>query len=254
MNLEDAVYKILGWKILASAKIEGKDVVVVRKKKRVELVYDHVIHSQIFDGNRFTHQYWDYLLPLPAVFHRPRVLIMGLGGGTMPYQMKKIFGKNISIEVVERSPQIVGLSKAFLPEKLDAKITVAEGISYVSRKSSEYDIIISDMYIGEKMPNELYLEKNAEYFYNALSGKGIFAVNYALTMNSAIKKKELLSRLRKFFEVYEIDYPGGRGNKIIVCSKKYLREEIISKVSGYFNDVPDSMFLVKAYSGMKKAR
>ncbi len=254
MSLEETIYKILGWKVLASAKIGGKDVVVVRKKNRVELVYDHIIHSQIFDESIFTHQYWDYLLPLPAMFRRPRVLIMGLGGGTMPYQMKKIFGKKVLIEVVEKSPEMVKLSKTFLPKKLDAKITISEGISYVRKKRSEYDIIISDIYVGGRIPEELYLKKSAKYVHGALSKDGIFAVNYALTMNSAIRKKELLSMLGKYFKVYEIDYPGGRGNEIIICSKKYLCDEIISEVSNYFSNIPESRFLVKAYSGMKEVR
>ena len=183
MNIENAVYRILGWKILGREKIEGKDVIVVRKGERVEIVYDHIIHSQIFDGKIFTGQYWDYMMAPPALFKKSRVLVMGLGGGTVPYQMKKIFGGSIGLDVVEKSSKMIELSKVFLPEKLDMNVINEEAVKYIKGVKSAYDIIISDIYVGGKIPEELFMSRNAEYFNRALKSNGVLVINYALIHN-----------------------------------------------------------------------
>ncbi len=253
MNIENAVYRILGWKILGREKIEGKDVIVVRKGERVEIVYDHIIHSQIFDGKIFTGQYWDYMMAPPALFKKSRVLVMGLGGGTVPYQMKKIFGGRIGLDVVEKSSKMIELSKVFLPEKLDMNVINEEAVRYIKGVKSAYDIIISDIYVGGKIPEELFMSKNAEYFNRALKSNGVLVINYALTADSLSRKSGLVRRLERFFKVYQMSYPGARGNLILVCSKNFDAEEISERICGYFGKIKEKNRISSAYSRLKEA-
>ena len=224
---------------------------MVDKGNRRELVYDHVIHSRLYNDSIYTRQYWDYFSPLPAVFEKPRILIVGLGGGTMPFQIKKLYGKKATVEVVELSREMVKLSKAFLPEKLDARIILGDGNSYLSREKGRYDIIISDPYVGEQIPEDFFDEGYVKNAYNALKDDGILAINYALTLRSISKKAGLMKNLRRLFNVYDIDYPSSAGNIVIVCSKKYSAKEIIRRIDRNFPRDSENKFLLDAYSGMR---
>ncbi len=251
MGFYDFVYGLLGWRILAAEKIGGKDVVAVKKKGRRELVYDHVIHSMLRDDSIYTRHYWDYALPLPSIFRDPRVLVIGLGGGTIPYQMRKLFGKGISIEVVEADKRMLRLSRAFLPEKLEAKITIGDGRSYLARRKGEYSLIIADPYIGGEIPGGFFSGDFIGDAYEALKPDGVLAINYALTVRAVSQRPRLLAKLRGRFKVFSVHYPGSIGNVIFVCSKKYGAGEISSRVGKNFPRTPENSFLFRAYAKMR---
>lgn len=244
------MYELLGWRVLASTKIDGKDVVAVDKGNRRELVYDHVIHSQIYKNSIYTRQYWDYFTPIPAVFQKSKILIIGLGGGTMPFQIKKVFGKKVKIDVVEINREIVRLSKALLPKRLDAKIIIGDGYSYVSGKRGAYDLIISDAFLGKEIPDEFFKANYIQNVHRALNETGIFAINYILNPKDLLEKSHLMKELRKLFNVYILNYPHSAGNIVIVCSKKYEKQEIISKMEKNFPKDDENGFLLRAYSRM----
>ncbi len=248
MGFYGFIYGLLGWRILAAEKIDGKDVVAVKKKGRRELVYDHVIHSMLRDGSIYTRHYWDYTLPLPSIFNAPLVLVIGLGGGTIPYQMRKLFGKSISIEVVEAEERMLGLSRAFLPETLDAKITIGDGKSYLAMRKNEYSLIIADPYVGGEISAGFFAGEFIEDAYEALKADGVLAINYALTARAAFRKSGLLVKLRRRFKVFSVNYPGSIGNVILVCSKKYGAEEICSRIEKNFPRTQENSFLLRAYA------
>jgi spermidine synthase len=251
VEIADLIYRILGWKILASAKIDGRDVVVVEKGGRRELVYDHVIHSRLYNNSVYSGQYWDYFVPLPAVFPKPKMLIVGLGGGTVPFRIQKLFGKKVKIDVVEISREMVAMSRAFLPERLDANIIVEDGNAYLSRKKAAYEIIISDPYVGDGIPSAFFEEQYVKNCNRALKGNGILAINYALTFQTISRKPDLIKKLRKFFKVYVLHYPNAGGNIVLVCSKKYNSKEIARRIRKNFKKDKENEFLFKAYAGMK---
>lgn len=212
------------------------------------MVYDHIIYSQLKNGTIYTHQYWDYVLPIPAVYDHPKILIIGLGGGTMPYQMNKIFGEKASIDVVELNKEMVSLSKKFLPEEIQANIIIGDGYSYLEGKSQEYDIIISDPYIGGAIPDSFFESRFVENVSKALKEDGILAINYILTINSLSKKPSLTRQLRKYFKVYTVRYQYSAGNVILICSKSLDITEIKKRISENFPKSNENRFLLEAYS------
>ena len=118
---------LFGWKVLLEIK-EGRIDVVQRKDDRVVLSQNYV-YSKLSDGSIYTHSYWDYFIPMAALNKRSRVLVLGLAGGTIPYQMNVLFGKRARIDAVERDRNMVRASKAFLPKRLNAKIIIGDGFS-----------------------------------------------------------------------------------------------------------------------------
>lgn len=237
--------------MLASARINGMDVVAVKKRGRRELVYDHVIHSRLYDDSMYTRQYWDYLIPLAAVFENPRILIIGLGGGTIPFQIRKKFGSRVAIDVVEINKEMVRLSKAFLPESLDARIIIGDGYAYLAHKRAMYDVIIADPYVSGEIPDEFFQSNFIENANRALKENGILGINYALTIRALSRRPGLIKKLRKAFNVYTVNYPRSSGNAILVCSKKYKADEIHKRIRSNFPEDGENGFLLKAYSEMR---
>ncbi len=248
MGISEFIYRLLGWKILAEAKIDGKRVFVVRKRDCNVLVYDHVIHSMLKHGKIYTGHYWDYFLPLPSAYNKPRVLVIGLGGGTMPFQIKKLYGRKAKVDAVEKSAEMVRLSKAFLPERLDAKIIVGDGEDYLATKENHYDVIILDTYIGGSIPRK-FLEKSfVEKAGRALSSHGVFAINYAFTPETLARRPNLLRQLKSKFRVSLIGYPGSAGNTVIICTKGLTPGRLLEKISANFPRDKENSVILKAYS------
>ena len=42
---------------------------------------------------------WDYFTPLPLLYDKPNILMIGLGGGTIVYQINKLYSRKISMDV-----------------------------------------------------------------------------------------------------------------------------------------------------------
>ncbi len=247
MSLENAVYALLGWQVLASARIGGKDAVAVRKRKRRELVYDHVIHSCLYDNTIYTGQCWDYLLPLASVSGNPRILIIGLGGGTLPFQIMKKF-KRAEVEVVEISREMVRLSAAFLPERLAARVILGDGLEYVKRRKNAYDLIIMDAFVGSETPGAFFSRSFADNARKALKSNGILGINYIFTFRSLPKRRAFVESLKELFNVYQIAYPRSSYNSILVCSKRYGMAEISKRIERNFKQDGGNRQILKAYS------
>src|SRR5271157_3496842 len=67
------------------------------------------VFSKISKKSVYTGGFWDYFIPLAFAFDRPRVLVLGLGGGTMPYQIGTLTKGKASIDSVEISRKMAGL-------------------------------------------------------------------------------------------------------------------------------------------------
>ena len=220
----------------------------MQKKGRRELVYDHIIHSRLYDNTIYTGQYWDYMLPLAAAFKKPRILVIGLGGGTIPFQIRKKFGVSARVDVVEISREMERLSRAFLPEDPHARIILCDGLEYLRKTRSRYDVIISDPYISGEMPSEFFGAGFAEAASRALKPSGILGINLALTLRSMSKRRAMRRALGKEFTTYCLHYPGSSGNLVYVCSKKLRMGEMLERITANFSADERSAVLFGAYS------
>ena len=248
----DFIYSMLGWKILAHASVDNNDVYVVQKKRERVLVYDHAIHSLLRNNSIYTHYYWDYFLPLAALHRRPQILMIGLGGGTTPFQLSKLF-KPARIDVVEISDKIAKISKIFLQEKIRRmRVIIGDGHAYLTGKNSAYDLIIMDPYIGEHMEDGFFSDSFLSCVRRALKTDGTLAINYAFTLRNLVKKSNYEKKLKSVFWLYSISYKSSRGNRIYICSKRLSREEMLERIEANFPLSEENSFIIKAYAKMKQ--
>ncbi len=201
---------------------DGSVLKVVEKhgKNRTRiLMYNGTVFSTIRSESIYTNSYWDYFLPLPSLFKAPRVLVLGLGGGTIPYQIESMF-PDASIDAVEVDRDIVEISKIFLQRELRSSIIIADGYEFVNRTDKKYDIIISDPYVDDVMPEKFLSRKFISDVRSKLSEGGIFAVNFVISHKLVRMLEPFLSEIEAEFGSYERVIPlTVPGNNIIIAAK-----------------------------------
>lgn len=99
-----------------------------------------------------------------------RVLLIGLGGGTMPKQFLRLYPQ-MTIDVVEIDPLVVSVARQWfaLPADPRLRIHVADGRTFLARSSERWDLIVIDAYTtnryGDTIPAHL---TTREFFGEAL--------------------------------------------------------------------------------------
>ncbi len=238
-------------KLIYSSK-EGDDTIsVVENDEERSVKLNNITYSRLNKKSIYTNSYWDYFIPLPALYKKPKILMIGLGGGTIAFQLKKIFGEKVSIDIIELSKKMVEASKYFLPKKLTGvKIIIEDGASYIKTKTDYYDIIILDAYEGDHIPSVFLANEFAADVNKALKNNGVFAVNYALSLSALVYLEHYLKDLRKLFNVYTINNPFTSGNMLILGSKSFNRDEILKKIKEDFKENDENKTVLMGYREM----
>jgi spermidine synthase len=121
---------------------------------------------------------------LGALFLDPqpqRVLIVGLGGGTLPHTLEKLLPQS-QIDVVEIDPAIVRVAHDYFAFQGDAHvhIVVQDGRAYVRqalRGPMRYDLIMLDAYERQYIPEHMLTREFLQEVRSLLAPGGIVAAN-----------------------------------------------------------------------------
>ena len=111
-----------------------------------------------------------------------KILLLGLGGGAIVKELAPDF----SLDAVELDPKIAELAFEYFDLRFDKddSLIIADARNFLRQKGDNYDIIISDLYIGGTIPAHLYTKEMMELIKNRLSEKGVAVVNIAGTLQS----------------------------------------------------------------------
>ena len=196
------------------------------------------IQSVLMKNSDYSHDYWDLFPPLCYAFSKPRIFMIGLGGGTIAKQIDKKFGENAYMDIAEIDGKIVELARRFFGLGSNQKIIVGDGANILHLKKDKYDIIILDAYEGDVIPKQFLNEKFIKDAQGALKSSGILAINYISTMRINGALEQYMSALSKCFDVYEARIQKITWNSMIICAKGISKGEIIERIgsgTGYGN-------------------
>lgn len=117
-----------------------------------------------------------YVQPAPRT-----VLIIGLGGGTLPRALSQIVPQ-AQMEIVEIDPAVVRVAKRYFDFDSGGRIKVAEtdGRVYVKRALREgrhYDLIMLDAFDHEYIPEHLLTQEFLREVQSLLAPGGVLAAN-----------------------------------------------------------------------------
>jgi spermidine synthase len=110
-----------------------------------------------------------------------RVLIAGLGGGTLPTALAELFPE-AQIDIVEIDPAVVAVAKRFFGFTETAKLKVFTQDARVFTKralirNATYDLIMLDAYNGDYIPEHLMTREYLNETKSLLTDNGIIAAN-----------------------------------------------------------------------------
>lgn len=119
------------------------------------LLVDGSHASLLPSGRAFTASIWDLLaatvLLLPPALARPRVLLLGLGGGSV-LRLIRALVPTAELHAVELSAEVVEVARRdFALDALRARVHVDDAARFLTRASNRgrYDLVIDDVYAGK---------------------------------------------------------------------------------------------------------
>ncbi len=157
-----------------------------------------------------------------------RMLIVGLGGGTLPDTYSRLF-PDTEIVISEIDDAVFRVAREFFGFKETDKITVEVGDArvYIKRaglRGEKFDLVILDAFNGEYIPEHLMTVEFLEEVKKLLPADGMVVANTFST--SRLYAAESNTYRAVFDEIYNIRQ-AGTGNRVIVASMQPLPDRAI---------------------------
>lgn len=144
------------------------------------------IQSQVNLNNLQQHMLDYTMLAFCGLLYKPqpnRLLVLGLGGGVIPRQMRYYFA-GLEIDVVEIDPDIPPIAKEFFRFREDDKLKVHidDGRVFIKKQLArsgvpKYDIIILDAFNSDYIPFHLTTKEFLEQVKGLLADDGVVVAN-----------------------------------------------------------------------------
>ena len=166
-----------------------------------------------------------YARVLPVAFafiEQPqRVLVVGLGGGTIPTFLRKHFPE-LRIEAVDIDPGVVEVAKTHFGFREDARMRayVEDGRKFIEQRQNLYNIIYLDAFGPDSIPYTLTTREFLTSVRRALTPQGVVIGNIWSRYSNPLYDSMVRTYQTVFEEVFIVDI-AGVGNKIVVaCPRK----------------------------------
>jgi spermidine synthase len=148
-----------------------------------------------------------------------KMLVLGLGGGVIPTQMRQYF-PSMEIDVAEIDADVVPAATKFMGFKEDdkLKVTVDDGRMFIKKQlrkklSPKYDLIVLDAFNGDYIPFHLMTKEFLEEVKGVLAEDGVVIANVFFT------NRLFDAEFKTFISVFErsqVFYGVHSGNAMIV--------------------------------------
>jgi spermidine synthase len=144
-----------------------------------------------------------------------RLLNLGLGGGGLERLLANF--PDISITSVESSQDIIEMAKQhfYLPEKIE--VVCQDAFQFVKQNQDPFDVIISDLFIGEKNPAFLFSAEFFQRLVNITTKDSVITLNIKAESNQHLF--QVLSTIKTFFPYIALIEFDDYSNLVVVASK-----------------------------------
>jgi spermidine synthase len=150
-----------------------------------------------------------------------KCLILGLGGGSGAMLVRK-YWPSIDIVGIDLDPVVVGLGKKYLGlDNVGVRIRVQDGQKYCQqliKKGENYDLILVDMYVGDRYPEKFERKEFMNDVGKVLSNDGLAVFNRLYYDEKRKMAMKFGKRLEKVFQKVAPVFP--EANIMFVCSKE----------------------------------
>lgn len=187
----------------------NKEVKVVESSGVRRLVVQGYTQSRTLDKNGRTGFYWDsFAENLPNLTLRSKILILGLGAGTVAKVLTNKFG-SMPIHGVEIDPLIVNLGKKYFYLGLpNIKVFLGDAGGFIKRSKEKYDVVCVDLFYGSNSPKYLTEPAFLKSVKKRIKGGGRIVINKIC--NDKCEDEEFIKAISKIFPNHLVSR--GRGN------------------------------------------
>jgi spermidine synthase len=155
-----------------------------------------------------------------------RILIIGLGGGTLSNSLNLLLPES-RIDNVELDPAVLNVARHYFSYLENEQINsiTQDGRLFIKRaliKQQQYDLIILDAFNGDYIPEHLMTQEFLQECKTLLSDAGVLAAN--TFAESALYPYESATYQAVFGAFYNVKNLQG-GNRIIIASKQKIQQQ-----------------------------
>jgi spermidine synthase len=164
-----------------------------------------------------------YARALPAVLtwtaEPRRILVVGLGGGTLPMFLHRHLAR-AEIDVVEIDPAVVEVARSHFGFQEDARLRahVGDGRRWIERTRGRYDLIVVDAFSAHDVPYALATREFLQAVHRALAEDGVVVANMWGRLANPLYDDMVATYLSVFPAVSVMDVVGS-GNRLVLASR-----------------------------------
>jgi spermidine synthase len=179
--------------------------VVVEDGDRRYLRANNLYHSVMYLNDRHGRglPYADYM-DIAFVYNPgiKRVLVIGLGGGTVPKRFVRDYPQ-VTVDVVEIDAEVIKIADRFFEVKAGPRLKIHEGDGrmFLRRTDEQWDMIVLDAYYADSVPFFLCTKEFFEIARSRLRPGGVL-VNNVIGQPSGDKSKFVRSVYRTMRDVF----------------------------------------------------
>ena len=152
-----------------------------------------------------------------------RVLVVGLGGGSIPSFLHKHYPKT-RVDAVEIDPVVVEVAKQFfgLNEDETLKTYVQDGRQFIEERPNTYDIIFLDAFGSESIPYHLATREFLQAVRRSITAQGVVLADVWGPGANRLYPSMVRTYQEVFDELYVLEVQGS-ANRILIALPKKLR-------------------------------
>jgi SAM-dependent methyltransferase len=192
---------------------------VRRVRDGLELRVEGTLASLRRPGRALTGVVW-WALAAPVLLverARPRVLLLGLGGGSVARALREL-APAAEIVGVERDARVLRLARRhFGLDRIGVEAAVADALAYLRRRRRRYDLIVEDLFVGPSRSvrkPEWLLGAGYRLIRARLRAGGVVVSN---TIHETAGVVAALRPHRAPIVSFDVD---GHWNRIVVCGRR----------------------------------
>jgi spermidine synthase len=152
-----------------------------------------------------------------------RMLVVGLGGGSIPSFLHKHYPKT-RIDAVEIDPVVVEVAKQFfgLNEDETLKTYVQDGRQFIEERPNTYDIIFLDAFGSESIPYHLATREFLQAVRRSITAQGAVLADVWGPGANRLYPSMVRTYQEVFDELYVLEVQGS-ANRILIALPRKLR-------------------------------
>jgi len=143
-----------------------------------------------------------------------RILVVGLGGGTLPMFLRAHYPA-ATIDVAEIDPELVDVARKFFGFVEDERMRahVGDGRQFIERaRQADYDVIFLDAFGAHDVPKQLTTQEFLQITRRALKPNGVVVSNVWRAASNPLYDSMVRTHQEAFEELFILDVPGDVNN------------------------------------------